>query len=151
MVLTKSLLHEREEQTLRVHTMSEELLCHHRHCYHRPLHHLKAGRTSSKCLIMTWEPTQLPPLPVEETCQCGRYLSFNFWGPAVIIFPCLCECLCTGHVRAKVGMGVGEECCKQFFPPPQHLATLLECHPCLIQVIWSPTFFLSSSCPTFCF
>ena len=105
--------------------MSEELLCHHRHCYHRLLHHLKAGRTRSKCLIMTWEPTQLPPLPVEETCESGRCLTFNFWGPAVIIFPWLCECLCTGHVRAKVGMGVGEECCKHLFsstPAPCHSA-----------------------------
>ena len=39
MVFTESLLHERVEQTLRVHTMSKELLCHHRHRHHRRLHH----------------------------------------------------------------------------------------------------------------
>ena len=136
MVFTKSLLHERVEQTLRVHTMSKELLCHHRHRHHRRLHHRHPESRKNKLEVPHHDlgAHSAPPLPVEETCQSGRCLTFNFWGPAVIIFPCLCECS-TGHVRAKVGMGVGEECCKHFFPPPQHLATLLECHPCLIQVI----------------
>ena len=58
-------------------------------CHHLAItkSRLKAGRTSSKCLIMTWEPTQLPPLPVEETCQCGRCLSFNFLGTSSDYIP----------------------------------------------------------------